>query len=49
MLSIYRDHDLKIEGLALMSRKGPSVGQGMLDFVEDLKYDVFLQYLIGKW
>ena len=24
----------------LMSRKGPKVGQGMLDFVEDLRYDV---------
>ena len=23
-----------------MSRKGPKVGQGMLDFVEDLRYDV---------
>ena len=22
-----------------MSRKGPKVGQGMLDFVEDLRYD----------
>ena len=23
-----------------MSRKGPKVGQGMLDFLEDLRYDV---------
>ena len=26
----------------LMSRKGPEVGQGMLDFLEDLRYDVVL-------
>ena len=26
-----------------MSRKGPKVGQGMLDFVEDLRYDVVSQ------
>ena len=24
----------------LMSQKGPEVGQGMLEFVEDLRYDV---------
>ena len=26
-----------------MSRKGPEVGQGMLDFVEDLRYDDIIQ------
>ena len=29
-----------------MSRKGPKVGHGMLDFVEDLRYDV---KLIQQW
>ena len=31
---------LFLDLVAYMARKGPEVGKGMLDFVEDLSYDV---------
>ena len=32
--------------VGFMSRKGPKVGQGMLDFVEDLRYNDFSVVII---
>ena len=31
-----------------MSQKGPKVGQGMLDFVEDLRYEVVSYIVINN-
>ena len=36
----FKNNFIRESGDIFMSRKGPKVGQGMLDFVEDLRYDV---------
>ena len=42
LLSKSQGTDTELTLMALMARKGPEVGIGMLDFVEDLSKDVIL-------